>query len=160
MSDLKSLVEAALFVSGKSVRVNELAQACGTDNIDEVKAAVEALVQEYGGRQGGVELVSVDKGYLMRVKPELEERVMCLVPETEMPKALLKTLALIAYEQPVTQSKLVKTRGNRIYHYVKQLREMDFIEAKPLGRTRLLRTTPKFKTYFKLKEDVKELVKK
>ncbi len=83
---------------------------------------------------------------------------MHLAPEADIPPAMLKTLAIIAYKQPVTQSKLVKERGNRIYAYVKKLREHELIEAKKKGRTKILTVTPKFREYFQI-QDVKNSVK-
>jgi segregation and condensation protein B len=155
--NLKAFAEAALFVSGKSMSAREIARVFGIED-KPVKAALDELVKEYSGRDCGIEVFKTDGKYGMRVKPELEERVLHLVPETDMPKAMLKTLALIAYEQPVKQSYVVKLRGNRVYKYVKRLEELGFIERKPEGHTRLLTTTPKFNQYFKI-NDAKELVK-
>jgi segregation and condensation protein B len=76
-----------------------------------------------------------------------------------MPKAMLKVLALIAYEQPIKQSYIVKIRGNRVYEYLKRLEDMEFIERLEEGHTRIITTTEKFKRYFRI-NDAKELVKK
>jgi segregation and condensation protein B len=96
------------------------------------------------------------KGYAMRVRPVFEEKVMPLIPETDLPKSVLKTLALIAHEQPIKQTTVVKLRGNRVYHYLHRLEELGFIQGRPDGRTRLLTTTPKFHEYFRL-QDVRTL---
>jgi segregation and condensation protein B len=76
-----------------------------------------------------------------------------------MPKAMLKALALIAYEQPIKQSYVVKIRGNRVYDYMRKLEDLGLIERKAEGHTKILTTTAKFRQYFKI-NDEKELVKK
>jgi segregation and condensation protein B len=157
--NLKSLAEAALFVSGRNMSPKDLAKVFGLENPAEVKAALEALVQEYTTRDGGIEIYKISGRYGMQVKPEIEANVLQLVPETDMPKAMLKTLAMIAYEQPIKQSYIVKLRGNRVYDYMKKLEELGFIERRPEGHTKVITTTLKFNQYFRI-NDAKELVKK
>ena len=156
MSD-KGVVEAALFVSGENVSAERLGKICNLDP-KLVKEFADGLVEEYSKRDGGIEVFKTGKAYGMRVKPEYEANVTPLIPETDMPKAMLKTLAMIAYEQPIKQSYLVKIRGNRIYDYMKKLEEMEFIERKEVGHTNIITTTSKFNKYFRI-NDAKELVK-
>ncbi len=152
----RGVVEAALFVGGGNITVERLAKVCGLDP-KQAKEAADSLVEEYGRREGGVEVFRSGKSYGMRVKPEYEDSVTPLIPETDMPKAMLKTLAMIAYEQPVKQSYIVKLRGNRVYDYMKRLEELEFIERKDEGHTKILTTGPKFNKYFRI-NDAKELV--
>ncbi|MBU0761805.1 MAG: SMC-Scp complex subunit ScpB [Candidatus Altiarchaeota archaeon] len=156
---VKATVEAALFVSGTNLSVEKIAKVLGLEDLKSVKEAAEELVKEYRQRDGGVEVYKSGKTYGMRVKTELEDHVTALIPETEMPKAMLKTLALIAYEQPIKQSYVVKIRGNRVYEYFKRLEDSGFIERKDDGHTKIISTTDKFNKYFKI-NDAKELVKK
>ena len=152
----KSLIEAALFVSSKGVSLKELAKVTGLED-SVVKDIVEQLQREYSQRDTGLLISKGEEGFLMRIKPELGEQVVHLVPEADLHKAVLKTLAFIAYEQPIKQSNLVKIRGNRVYNYIPRLVEMGFVEAKPEGRTKILSTTKKFHEYFKM-DDVKKEV--
>jgi len=92
----------------------------------------------------------------MKVVDDLEPLVANLATTPEISSAVLKTLALIAYEQPVTQSRIVKERGNKIYKHIKTLLKEEFITAEKYKRTKMLRTTQKFKDYFQIK-DLKEL---
>jgi segregation and condensation protein B len=155
----RGVVEAALFVSGSNVTVERLAKICNLDP-GLAKEAADALVAEYKQRDGGVEIFKAGKSsYGMRIKPEYEDNVTPLIPETDMPKAMLKTLAMIAYEQPLKQSYLVKIRGNRVYDYMKRLEELEFIERKDEGHTKAITTTAKFNKYFRI-NDAKEIVKK
>jgi len=156
MSD-KSLIEAALFVSGKGASLKEIEKATGIEQ-KVIKDLIEQISQEYAQRDSGLIIGTSEHGHLIRVKPEYEEKVLPLVPEADLPKSMLKTLALIAYEQPITQSTVVKLRGNRVYHYLGRLIELGFLDAKPSGRTKMLTTTSKFNQYFKI-QDLKEKVK-
>ncbi len=158
MSD-RGVVEAALFVASENMSAEKLARVCGSLDVKAVKEIAEGLVREYSQRDGGVEVFKSGKSYGMRVKPEYEDTVTQLIPETDMPKAMLKTLAMIAYEQPIKQSYVVKLRGNRVYEYVKRLEGLQLIERKPEGHTKILITTPNFNQYFRI-NDAKELVKK
>lgn len=154
MSD-KSLIEAALFVAGKGMSIEELKKLTGLE-ASVVKDIIEQIQREYSQRDSGMFIDKSEKGYLMRVKPEFEEKILPLIPEADLPKSMLKTLALIAYEQPIKQSNVVKLRGNRVYSYLHRLTELGFLKAKPDGRTKLLTTTDKFKEYFKL-HDLKKV---
>ena len=152
----RGVVEAALFVGGGNITVERLAKVCNLDP-KRAKELADGLVEDYGKRDGGVEVYRSGKSYGMRVKQEYENNVTPLIPETDMPKAMLKTLAMIAYEQPVKQSYIVKLRGNRVYDYMKRLEELEFIERKDEGHTKILTTGPKFNKYFRI-NDAKELV--
>ena len=60
----------------------------------------------------------------------------------------MKTLAFIAYKQPLMQSNLVKVRSNKAYDHLKILEEKGFVSKEPKGRSYMLRTTKKFVEYF------------
>ena len=71
-----------------------------------------------------------------------------------------KTLAIIAYKQPVTQSEVIKIRGNKAYDHIKSLREQSLISADRKGRTRLLKVTSNFYEYFDIAEtEAKDKIK-
>jgi segregation and condensation protein B len=157
MNEIKSMIEAALFVSGRSLDVEELAKVCGSGNLGLIRRCVEELSGEYEGRDSGILIQKNGEGYVMRVKGDLEKKIMHLVPETDIPSPALKTLALIAYEQPIKQSDIVRERGNKVYKYIKFLREQGLVEGRKCGRTRVLTVTPKFRDYFHI-EDLKNFV--
>lgn len=150
----KALIEAALFVAGGGVSIKELEKITGLE-VKAIRDIVEQLQEEYSRRDSGVAVEKTDDGFVMRVKPEYVEKINPLIEETDLPKSMLKTLALIAHEQPIKQTTVVKLRGNRVYHYIHRLEELGFIKSKPEGRTRMLSTTEKFKEYFRI-SDIKE----
>jgi segregation and condensation protein B len=159
MDEVKALIEAALFSAGRLLRVEDLARVCVSGNLGQIRRSADELVEEYATRGGGILIKRTDEGYVMGVRTELEDKVMHLVPDTEIPAPVLKTLALIAYEQPIKQSTVIKERGNKAYAYIKFLRQQGLIEARKEGRSRFLSVTPKFKEYFHI-EDLKKFVEK
>ncbi len=159
MDEVKPLIEAALFASGKPLSVEDLARTCRSGSMGLIRRFVEELSGEYEKRDSGLVIKKTDDGYLMHVKPDLENRIIHLVPETDMPAPILKTLALIAYDQPVKQSDIVKQRGNKSYAYIKFLRQRNLVEGKKEGRTRILTVTSKFKDYFHI-EDLNKFIEK
>ena len=68
--------------------------------------------------------------------------------ETEFDKPIISTLAVIAWKQPILQSKIIKIRGNTAYEHLKLLEEKELILRKPHGLTKLVRLAPKFYEYF------------
>jgi len=143
----KKLVEAALFISGKEIKREELAEMLQMEPAA-IEKVVNQLSKEYEGRDscliirksGNVYKMDIDQGYVEAVKK--------LAPEIELSRGLLKALSFIAYKQPARQSDLVKIIGNRAYDYVNELEERGFITRERWGRTRKLETTDKFATYF------------
>jgi len=158
--ELKQLIEAVLFVSGKPVSLKNLAQSFNTP-AGEIKGLITELQKAYAEQQSAVEIVeTVDKKFVMQLKPEFSEIVMNYAPESGESKAMLKTLSLIAYKQPVLQSEVVKYRGTGAYRHIKELEANGLIQRRPKERTYLLKTTPKFAEFYGLKSDSAEDIKK
>lgn len=161
----KALVEAALFVSGRPLSVKELSKALGIKSLDYLEKLIELIAAEYAERKSAIEIVKVlgDK-YVMQVKQEYSQRVIHLMPRPDLRTGELKTLALIAYLQPIEQSKIVKLRGSQAYEHIKKLIEMGLIYAEPYERTKLLGTTQKFAELYGFPENdpmvIKEAFKK
>ncbi|WP_297551194.1 SMC-Scp complex subunit ScpB [Thermococcus sp.] len=141
----KALVEAALFVAGRPLSVKELSRALGIKSLDYLEKLIELIAAEYAERKSAIEVVRVlgDK-YVMQVKQEYSQRVIHLMPRPDLRTGELKTLALIAYLQPIEQSKIIKLRGSQAYEHIRKLTEMGLIYAEPYERTKLLGTTQKF----------------
>ncbi len=162
MEHLKQLVEAVLFVSGKPVSLKDLAQSFNTP-AGEIRNLIAELQKAYAEQESAVEIVeTVDKKFVMQLKPEFSDIVVEYAPESGESKALLKTLSLIAYKQPILQSEVVRYRGTGAYQHIKELETNGLIERRPKERTYLLKTTPKFAEFYGLKsgslEDIKKFV--
>ena len=87
----------------------------------------------------------------MSIKPEHTPDLKDILPP-EMPKSLMKTLALIAAKKPVEQAFIIKVRSNKAYEHVKKLEKMGFIATEKKGRTRIIDLTEKFFKYFQVSE--------
>jgi segregation and condensation protein B len=156
----KALVEAALFVSGRPLSVRELSKALGIRSLDYLEKLIELIAAEYAERKSAIEIVKVlgDK-YVMQVKQEYSQRVVHLMPRPDLRTGELKTLALIAYLQPIEQSKIIKLRGSQAYEHIRKLIEMGLIYAEPYERTKLLGTTQKFAELYGFPENDPNIIK-
>jgi segregation and condensation protein B len=109
---------------------------------------IEDLMHHYKTKQSSLEIVALPVGYQMRVKQEYEEKVQHYATDTMFNKGVMKTLALIAYKQPISQSAVIKYRNNKAYDHLKVLVDEGFVKKEPIGRTYSLTTTTKFIEYF------------
>jgi DNA-binding MarR family transcriptional regulator len=84
-----------------------------------------------------------------------------LLPETELSKTILETLAVIAWKHPVLQADVIKIRTNKAYDHIKELEELGFITKEKKGRSYLLKVSTKFREYFELPghDDIKKMFK-
>ena len=111
---LRNVLEAALLAAGNSLPLAELARLFeegSRPSSAELRRALEALATEYAGR--GIELKETASGYRIQVRRELAAEISRLWPErtARYSRALLETLALIAYRQPVTRGEIEAVRG-------------------------------------------------
>jgi segregation and condensation protein B len=159
--DLVRVVEAILFSATEPLSSISIARIAKT-SVKKVESALQKLIEEYSSRESAIEVVKLKDKYLMRVKPEYHKFIGKFV-ESDLDKGCLRTLAVIAINQPIELSKLAKIRGNRCYEHVKKLEELGFIKAEKKGRTKVLTTTKEFAVYFGLKtdkpEEIKEILK-
>ena len=146
MMEKRKLVEAALFMSADPISFADLVKVCG--NIAETRSIINELISDYRQRETSLQIVETSQGFQMKLEPEYLSKVSHLAASPEFNKSVLKTLALVAYKQPVTQADLIKYRTNKAYDDVKLLVEEGFVSKERQGRTFVLRTTKKFLNYF------------
>ncbi|MCD6383108.1 MAG: SMC-Scp complex subunit ScpB [Thermoplasmata archaeon] len=156
--EVKRIIEAALFAAGRPLSLGELQKITGVTKRS-VEVFLESLEEEYKERDTALQVGRFGNKAYMRVKPEYSNLVASLAPQ-EVPKGALKTLALIAYHQPVPQSKLVSLLGTKVYDHVKLLKEMGLISWEPFGATKLLKTTERFADYFGIERGEKEKIRR
>ena len=136
------IVEAELFSAAKPVTVTDLQTASGLD-ARTIRAALKKLMDEYNDSERAIEIAKMGPRYAMQVKKDFREPAARLA-DLKIPKDVLKTASLIAYYQPVLQSKMFDLTGNRIYDDVKQLVELGLVKSKPKRKSVELTTTKKF----------------
>ncbi len=136
------IIEAELFSATKPVSVTELSLISGLD-ARTVRSALDRLSEEYNGSDRAVEVAKMGPRYAMQVKKEYRDYAWKLA-QMEIPKDVLKTASLIAYYQPVLQSKLFDLVGNKVYEHVKSLEDMGLVRTRPKKNSFELTTTKKF----------------
>lgn len=151
------VVEAALFSAGKPLSVEEIAQQTNLSP-EAVKEACKELSKEYAGRDSVLEVSKAGAKWAMQVRPQAAEPATKFAPP-EIPNKLLKTLALIAYHQPMKQSELVDMIGTKVYDHVPELVERGLVRAREEGVTKVLVTAPLFPEYFGLDAEDREQVR-
>ena len=161
---VKRIIEGALFAAGQPMKLDKLANLFFEEerpNTDVLMEALGQLKDEYAER--GVELKQVSSGYRFQVKEEVGEWVSRLWEEKppRYSRALLETLALIAYRQPITRGEIEEIRGVSVSsHITKTLLERDWIRVvghrDVPGRPAMYGTTRNFLDYFNL-ENLDEL---
>ncbi len=141
--DSKVLAEAILFSSDKPVWIKTLQRALRIRSYVEVRNILEMLKQEYSGR--AVEIVELEgERFYMRLRPDVAQYAKKFSRRKPLPHGVLKTLATIAYYQPIPASTLAAIRGKDVYRQIKILVERGLVTAEKSGRTRILRTTQLF----------------
>ncbi|PIN98900.1 MAG: hypothetical protein COT90_02265 [Candidatus Diapherotrites archaeon CG10_big_fil_rev_8_21_14_0_10_31_34] len=145
---LRQLVESILFMSPQPIPLKEIAGICETPDLGLISELIEALTKDLIERKSGIEIIRETEGYRMQVLSELEVKVAHLAGPTRFSKGVMKTMAYIAFKQPVKQSTVVKFRTNKAYDEIKILEEQGFISREKAGITYVIKTTKKFLQYF------------
>jgi segregation and condensation protein B len=157
---VKNVIEAALLAAGRPLTLDELVSVFDErdgSNAEEVRGAIAALTAEYETR--GLELLEVASGFRIQIRPGVAQPVSRLWQErpAKYSRALLETLALIAYRQPITRGEIEQIRGVAVNpNIIKTLLERTWIRVvghrDVPGRPELLGTTREFLDYFSLKK--------
>jgi segregation and condensation protein B len=157
---VKNVIEAALLAAGRPVTLDELVAVFDERDVasaDEVRAAIAALAADYETR--GLELLEVASGYRIQIRATVAQPVSRLWQErpAKYSRALLETLALVAYRQPITRGEIEQIRGVAVNpNIIKTLLERSWIRVvghrDVPGKPELLGTTREFLDYFSLKK--------
>ncbi|WP_250499576.1 SMC-Scp complex subunit ScpB [Caballeronia sp. GAWG1-5s-s] len=148
--EAKIVLETALICAQEPLRVSELRKLFAEDiSADTVRTLLEGLQADWSGR--GVELVALASGWRFQSKPAMRTYLDRLNPEKppKYSRAVLETLAIIAYRQPVTRGDIEEIRGVTVNtQVVKQLEDRGWIEVighrDVPGRPALYATTKQF----------------
>ena len=156
---IKQIIEAALFASHHPLalaQIQELFVDVEGVGLEQLRQALAELAEDYAER--GVELAEVASGFRFQVRREVHPFVQKLWTErqTRYSRALLETLALIAYRQPITRAEIEQIRGVAVStNTVRTLEEREWIRVVGYrdvpGKPALYGTTRQFLDYFNLK---------
>jgi segregation and condensation protein B len=148
--DAKRVLETALICAQQPLPLRDM-RALFADELgpDTLRALLDELTRDWEGR--GVELVALSTGWRFQSRPEMREYLDRLNPEKppKYSRAVMETLAIIAYRQPVTRGDIEDIRGVTVSsQIVKQLEDRGWIEAigyrEAPGRPALYATTRQF----------------
>ena len=154
MSQLEAVVESLLFISGEAVSLKAIADTIEMDRATS-KAIMESLAAQYEKEQRGIRIVEVDGSYQMCTAADCFSyiRNMYKSPQRQgLTQALLETLAIIAYKQPITKGHIEEIRGVSAEHAVNKLVEKKLVcevgRMDAPGKPILFGTTDDFLRYF------------
>ena len=152
------ILEAALYVAGRPLDINELCSALGTRSKRKCQRLIDALIKDYASRITSLEILQLkDQRYVLQLKADFTPLVKKLVNRPLLSSGPLKTLSYIAYRQPVSQKRVIEVRGQHAYGHVKTLKDMGLIATERNGRSFFLKTTDYFADYFGLTQDTASL---
>jgi segregation and condensation protein B len=156
---LKQIVEAALLAAGRPLSLDQLQSLFPEQEAPDKKQLREVLAElsdDYQGR--GIEVTEVGSGFRIQVRAEFSPWVSKLWSERppKYSRALLETLALIAYRQPITRGEIEDVRGVSVStNIIKTLTEREWVRVvghrDVPGKPALYATTKEFLDYFNLK---------
>jgi segregation and condensation protein B len=159
IEQLKAILEAALLASSQPMSLQHLGDLfADEEQVDraQISMALEALGQDCAGR--GVELLEVASGFRYQVRREVHPWISRMWTEkpSRYSRALLETLSLIAYRQPITRPEIEQIRGVVVSsNIIKTLEEREWIRVVGYrdvpGKPALFGTTRTFLDYFSLK---------
>ena len=159
------IVESVLFSAGKPLSIEEIQQATSLTP-KHVLEAIDHLVQSYNvdrKQETSIEVIKAGNKFTMQVKKSYTDQSI-MVARPELTSDLLKTLALIAFHQPVKQSNLRHMIGERIYGDVDRLVGLHLVHSAQHGATEMLTTTRLFPEYFGIDstkpEEIREFLAK
>ncbi len=149
---LKRTVEAILFAAARKLELAEIAKL-GKSTETEVLQILNEWKKQLDETNSPTMLIQDGTAWKLTIREKYISVIRKVVTQTELPKSLLETLAVVAYKVPVLQSKVIKIRTNKAYDHLSQLEKSGFITREKQGRTKLIKLTPKFFEYFDLSQD-------
>lgn len=158
---LSNSIEAILFVSGKAVEISFIKEKLeATDK--QIKEAIDQLKAKYSG-DSGIHLLQFNKKLQFASNPDLAkdvEAVLNPIRERELTNAMLETLAIVAYKQPVTRIEIEEIRSVDCTYSVQNLMKLGMIQVvgrkDTIGKPLLFATTDEFLKRFSI-SDVTDL---
>lgn len=161
MSRLSNVIQSILFLSGKPVEEKFIKEKLQISEKD-LRAAVSELLADFSG-ESGIHLLRFNGKLQFATNPEYSkevESVLNPIKEKELTNAMLETLAIIAYKQPVTRLEVEEVRAVDCTYSIQNLTRLGMIEAvghkETIGKPLLFATTDEFLKRFSI-GDVTEL---
>lgn len=148
--ELKKWIEALLFAAGRYMTLAELAELCAVKEPGLIREAIKELRETLEHMRSPLAIVGTHDAWKLSVIQEYLPIVEGIMPEMELDKPLLETLAVIAWRQPILQSEVIKIRSTTAYDHIRALLDKNFITREKYGKSYILKTTKQFEEYFEL----------
>jgi len=158
IEEIKDKVEAILFSYADWISVSDIVKILNLDSENLVKSILEDLKIKFS-KGFSFEVVNDYNMWKMKIRKEYENLLHDFLSNYEIPKSALKVLAVIAYEQPITKTRLNEILGKSVIKEINYLLKRGFISYFKRGIGRYYKVTKKFKDYFQV-DDIKEFRKK
>jgi len=156
--ETRQAIGALLFASDRPLSIGRIAEALADIDPDIVANLMQELREDIDGRDLPFTLTEIAGGYQFVTKPQYApyvRRLFQIKKSKQLSKALLETLAIIAYKQPVTRAEVESIRGVSVSYAFESLQEKRLIRvvgvAELPGRPKRYRTTDEFLIHFGLK---------
>ena len=151
-----ALLEAALYVAGRPLDLKTLCSVLHTRSVAKVKSLAKLLSEEYKSRGTALEVLELaDERFVLQLRAEYTPQVRRLAIRPLLSAGPLKTLAYVAFRQPISQAHVIAVRGSHAYGHVKQLEELGLIVKERVKRSSMIRTTEFFADYFGFSHDTR-----
>jgi segregation and condensation protein B len=153
---LEGIVEALLLAADEPLSRAQIVKALEDSKEGEVNRAVEALKLEYTGGFRGIHLAEVAGGLEFRTNPEFKDHILQMYESrpTKLSRAAMETLAIVAYQQPLTRAEVEEIRGVDCSGVIRTLQDYDLVKTvgrlDDLGRPHIYGTTERFLEFFGL----------
>ncbi|MCK5476771.1 MAG: SMC-Scp complex subunit ScpB [Candidatus Aenigmarchaeota archaeon] len=142
---MPALIEAMLFISPVPLKLADMYAVLKIPK-KEIKDILDDMMLK--NNFCGIEIIHENQAYCFKVKDQYLDHVRKFNQNKEFSRAEIQTLSFIAYKNPVNQSEIIKTRGNRAYEHIKSFLKEGFIDIEPNGHTSEISVTKKFLNYF------------
>lgn len=156
---LKSAIEALLFIAGNPVSTERLKGVFEDASREQIEAQLNALRQEHDGRAAGIMLAEIAGGWQFVTRPEHAawiRKFRTVKSSARLSRPALETLAIIAYKQPITRTEIEAVRGVNVDGIVRNLMERRLIKIvgkKDIpGKPMLFGTSTEFLQHFGMKD--------
>ncbi len=157
-NNVKSVIEALLFASGKPLPLEQIKNALGGLGTNEIRGILDELRAEYEQARRGIRISEIAGGFQMITAPDFAPFLKKLYKERRverLSRPALETLAIIAYKQPVTRLEIESLRNVDINGVIRNLLDKGLIRISGTkdapGRPKVYGTTREFMEYFGLK---------
>ena len=151
-----ALLEAALYVAGRPLDLKTLCSVLHTRSVAKIKTLAKLLSEDYKSRSTALEVLELaDERFVLQLKAEYTSQVRRLAIRPLLSAGPLKTLAYIAFRQPISQVHVIAVRGSHAYGHVRQLEELELIVRERVKRSSIIKTTEFFADYFGFSHDTR-----